>query len=153
MTFHPYGYSFIKDARKEFGAGLGLHYLDMLIFIQGDAYLTIEGTDNSREWVANAERGINDWAILPNIGVYGNYAFSPKWLGIAHIDWISANINQYDGTMWNANVGVNFQAFKHVGFDLAYQYFNIDLSVEDGDWIGSAEMRYSGPIISVTANW
>ena len=69
------------------------------------------------------------------------------------IDWISADINDYDGSMWNGNVGVNFQAFKHFGIDLSYQYFNIDLNVTRESWRGGVEMSYSGPVIALTANW
>jgi hypothetical protein len=47
----------------------------------------------------------------------------------------------------------NFQAWRHVGFDLSYEYFDLSLDVDKGDWQGGAEMSYSGPIISVTANW
>ena len=61
--------------------------------------------------------------------------------------------NGDDGDMWNANLGVNFQAWRHVGFDLSYQYFNLNVNVDKGSWRGGVDMTYSGPVISVTANW
>jgi len=69
------------------------------------------------------------------------------------VDWISANIGDYDGTLWNTNLGVNYQAFRHVGFDLSYQYFELSLTVDSSDWKGGVDMIYSGPVLSVTANW
>ena len=69
------------------------------------------------------------------------------------MDWISADLGKIDGTLWNTNAGVNFQAWRHVGFDLSYQYFHLDLTVDKSDWRGGADMTYSGPVISVTANW
>jgi len=69
------------------------------------------------------------------------------------VDWISANIGDYDGTLWNTNVGVNYQLFRNFGLDLSYQYFNLNLNVNKSDWNGSADMTYSGPVISLTGNW
>ena len=71
----------------------------------------------------------------------------------ARVDWISANIGDYDGTLWNTSLGVNFQAFSHVGFDLSYQYFNLNLTVDKEDWKGGVDMTYNGPVLSVTFNW
>ncbi len=47
----------------------------------------------------------------------------------------------------------NYQLFRHVGFDLSYQYFNLNLAVDSSDWKGAADMTYSGPVISLTGNW
>lgn len=43
--------------------------------------------------VLGAERSIDEWGIVPNVGGYANYAFSPKWLVGARVDWISATAN------------------------------------------------------------
>jgi hypothetical protein len=51
-------------------------------------------------------------------------------------------------------VGVGYQLWRNVGVDLSWQYFNLNLDVEDeGDWVGGAEMTYSGPVVSMTFNW
>jgi len=140
------GYSFVKKDQHDFGVGAGVHNLDIGAFIGGEIKINDETTGYHRGDVGGSQ-------ILPNIGAWYNFSPAKRWLVHARVDWISANINQYDGTMWNTNLGVNFQAWRHVGFDLSYQYFNIDLSVDDGDWIGGVDMTYSGPVLSVTATW
>jgi len=140
------GRSFVKNEQHDFGVGVGIHNLDMSAYIGGEILIDDETTGYHRAEVGGSQ-------ILPNIGTWYNFSPAKRWLLHGRIDWISANINEYDGTMWNFNAGVNFQAWKHVGFDLSYQYFNIDLSVDDGDWIGGAEMRYSGPVLGMTFNW
>ena len=90
---------------------------------------------------------------LPNVGAWYNYSPARKWLLHGRVDWISASIGDYDGTLWNTSVGVNYQAFRHVGFDLIYQYFNLNLSVDTTDWRGEVDLRYSGPILGMTVNW
>lgn len=145
-----YGYSFVKDAKMEFGAGLGLHYLDFEISLKGDAYINVNGEP---VLTYDAERKIDDWAILPNLGVYGNYAFSPKWIAMGRIDWISASFGDYSGGLWNVEAAVQYQAFKHFGLGLAYRYvaFNLDADKGEGDWGG--DLDYTGPLLFVTTNF
>ena len=82
-------------------------------------------------------------------------SFSPakKWLIHARLDWIGASIGDYSGDLWNANIGVNFQAWRHVGIDLSYQYFSLNVNVDKSDWFGSLDVTYNGPKVSITANW
>ena len=141
-----YGYSFLKDDKKEFGAGIGLHYLSLDTSLSGDA------TINDTPFI-DAERGFDDWAILPNIGAYANYAFSPKWLISGRIDWISANIGDYEGGLWNTEAAIQYQAFNNFGIGVAYRYVAFDLTADksDGDW--KADLQYSGPLMFLTVNF
>jgi len=140
------GRSFILNDRNDFGAGIGLHNLDMNIFIEGEVEFDDETTGFQR-----AE--VDDNQPLPNIGGWYNFSPAKKWLLHGRVDWISANIGDYDGTLWNLNVGVNYQAWRHVGIDLSWQYFNLDLKVDKSDWKGGADMTYSGPVLAITGNW
>jgi hypothetical protein len=140
------GRSLVKNAQHDFGIGAGIHNLDLSAYIGGEVLVDDESTGYQRAPASASQ-------ILPNIGAWYNFSPVKKWLLHGRIDWISADINDYDGSMWNGNVGVNFQAFKHFGIDLSYQYFNIDLNVTRESWRGGVEMSYSGPVIALTANW
>lgn len=141
-----YGYSFIKDDKKEFGLGLGLHYLSVDTAIAGEA--KINGIP-----VGRVKRGFDDWAVLPNLGAYGNYAFSPKWIVKGRVDWISANIGDYDGTLWNTEAAVQYQMFKNVGVGLAYRYLSFDVSADKSSKSWAIDLDYHGPLLFVTANF
>jgi hypothetical protein len=140
------GRSLVKSQQHDFGIGAGLHNLDMSVFIEGDIMADDESTEFFRGDAESSQP-------LPNVG--GWYHFSPasKWLIHARLDWISASIGDYDGSLWNSNVGVNYQAFRHVGFDLSYHYFNLNLAVDKTDWQGDVDMTYHGPVLAVTASW
>ena len=140
------GRSFIKNEQNDFGAGIGLHNLDLETFIEGEIKVDDETTDFQRGEVDGDQP-------LPNIGAWYNFSPARNWLLHARVDWISANIGDYDGTLWNFNAGVSYQAWRHVGFDLSWQYFNLDFKVDKSDWKGGAKMTYSGPVLAVTANW
>lgn len=144
-----WGYSFVKTDKTELGAGLGLHYLNLDISVAGKAHIGDTEIELER-----AKKSIDDWAILPNIGGYANYAFSPKWIVGGRLDWISANIGDYDGTLWNAEAHIQYQIFDHFGVGLAYRYLDFELAAEDsrsGDW--ETELEYSGPLLFFTANF
>ena len=140
------GRSFVKNQQHDFGVGVGLHNLDLAVFMEGDININDGTTDFFR---GDAEKS----QPLPNIGAWYNFSPARKWLIHGRVDWISADIGDYNGTLWNTNIGLNFQAFRHVGFDLSYQYFNLNLGVDDSEWQGEIDMRYSGPVLSVTLNW
>lgn len=140
------GRSFFKNARNDFGVGIGIHNLDMKVFIEGEIQLDDETTEFERKVVDASQP-------LPNIGGWYNFSPAKRWLLHARVDWISANIGDYDGGLWNTSVGVNYQAFRHVGFDLSWQYFNLHLKVDKTDWHGKTDMTYSGPVLAVTFGW
>jgi hypothetical protein len=140
------GRSFIKNDRNDFGVGIGLHNLDMDVYIEGEVKIDDETTEFQRGEVGGNQP-------LPNIGGWYNFSPARNWLLHGSVDWISANIGDYDGTLWNFNAGVSYQAWRHVGFDLSWQYFNLNFKVDKSDWKGGADMTYSGPILAITGNW
>jgi hypothetical protein len=141
-----FGRSFIKNDQNDFGIGIGIHTLKMKAFIEGEIEIDDETTEFQRGDVDVSQP-------LPNIGAWYHFSPAQKWLLHARVDWIGASIGDYDGHMWNTNIGVNWQAFDHVGFDLSWQYFNLNVSVDSDDWTGGADMRYSGPVLAITGNW
>ena len=140
------GRSFVKNQQHDFGIGAGIHNLDFDVFIEGEVRINDETTDFQRGDASENQP-------LPNVGAWYNFSPARKWLIHARVDWISADIGAYNGTLWNTSVGVNYQAFRHVGFDLSYQYFNLNLTVDKSDWKGGLDLRYSGPILGMTVNW
>lgn len=141
-----FGRMFSSGQRHEFGLGAGLHWLELGAFIEGEVFVNDKSTGFRREAVTAD-------APLPNIGGWYWYALSPRWLLTSRIDWLGASFGDYSGDLWNANAGINFQAWRHVGIGLSYQYFKLDVDVDKSDWHGSADLSYKGPFISLNANW
>ena len=140
------GRSFVKNQQHDFGVGLGIHNLDLSAFIEGEVIINDETT--------GFQRGDADASqLLPNVGAWYHYSPARKWLIHGRVDWISAKIGELDGTLWNTELGFNYQAFRHVGFDLSYQYFNLNVGVDKTDWIGGVDLRYSGPVLAVVGSW
>jgi len=140
------GRSFFKNEKNDFGLGIGIHNLDLDLFLEAELKVNDMTTGVQRAGVGASQ-------LLPNIG--GWYYFSPaqKWLLHARVDWLNASIGDYSGVLWNITAGINYQAFRNVGFDLYWQYFNLNVDVDKSDWVGSANMIYSGPVLAATFNW
>lgn len=142
-----FGREFFTDAdHHEFGLGAGLHWLQIEAYMDGEFFVNDQSTGFRREQVSAD-------LPLPNVGAWYWYSFSHRWLLTTHLDWFSASIDEYSGSLWDAGVGINFQAWEHVGFGLTYKYFKIDVDVEKSDWNGKAELTHDGPFLSATVNW
>lgn len=137
---------FTDESYHEFGMGLGLHWLQIGAYVEGEMFVNDQTTGFRRESVSAD-------LPLPNVGVWYWRSLSPRWLLTSRLDWFSASIGDYSGSLWNAGVGVNFQAWEHVGFGLSYQYFQIDINVEKSGWLGNVTLTQDGPSLSVNVTW
>jgi len=141
-----FGRTFSTSNRHEFGLGAGFHWMELDLFLEGQI-LTSEGD-------TEFYRGDADAAFpLPNVGGWYLFSWSSKWLMQARLDWLSASVGDYSGGLWNAQLGINYQAFEHVGFGLYYNAFVVDVDVDKTDWRGKAESTQHGPFLAVTFNW
>ena len=122
--------------RHEFGIGAGIHWLHLGAFVEGE--IRINGIP------ATARRAVSEEAPLPNIGVWYDYSISPRWAFRSRLDLLRADVGDYDGLMVNVALGVNFQAFEHLGFGLNYNYFELDIGIDKPGWRGDFETTYDG---------
>lgn len=140
------GRKFDLAPHHEFGFGFGLHYMGLDTYLEGEVFVNDDTTDFQR-FTAAAN------FPLPNIGAWYMYSWSPRWVFQARGAWLSANIGDYSGSLWDAQVGINYQAFKNIGFGLHYKGFMLDVDIDKNDWHGRADLNMRGPLLSVNATW
>jgi hypothetical protein len=141
-----FGRTFWTSDNREFGLGLGGHILDLSAYINGNA--TINGVD-----AGFAQRRASITQPLPNIGGWFMRSWSERWAARVRLDWLSANVGKYDGRIINASASLGYAIGDNFGFALAYNYFEIDLGIDDSDWRGRARSRFEGPFLSLTGYW
>lgn len=132
------GYSFVKDAQKEFGAVLGLHATDILARINAAA--------------VGAEEG-DVLAPLPTIGFYGAYAPTPRWLVSGRVDVFSLKYEEFDGRLINTTLGVDYRFWRNLGVGAAWRYIDYDLSVTASRLNGAVDYRFSGPLLYLVSSF
>jgi hypothetical protein len=141
-----FGRLFNSGPQHEFGLGIGVHWLEIGAFLEGQIVSSEDETEFHRESVSAK-------FPLPNIGGWYAYSWSPKWLVQARVDWLSASIGDYSGGLWNAQAGLNWAAFEHFGVGFYYNLFTLDLDVDKSDWHGKAQSTQHGPWLALTATW
>ena len=139
------GYSFYKNTNIELGAGGGIHFMYFDAKLSGD--VSVNGN------TLHAEEKADGIAPLPNIGIYGKYAFTDKWLVSSRVDWFGAEIGDYDGDLWSVDAAIQYQAFENVGFGLNYRFLDLDIDADSSDWTGNANYQYHGPSVFMTVNF
>lgn len=139
------GRSFGSDERTDFGIGIGLHWLELNAALEGNIFVN-NNVAFTREAVAAA-------APLPNIGAWYRYSLSPRWAFRARADWFSAAVDEYDGTLVNWQVGVNYKLFPNAGLGLAYNAIDLDVGIDNRRWYGNADLSFDGPFAFVSIYW
>ena len=126
------GYSFIKNAQSELGLALGLHVTDFTASL-GAASVGVKTGDAL--------------APLPTIGLYGAYAFTPRWLLSGRVDYFSLKYNEYDGSLTNFSAGVDYRFHRHFGVGVGYRYIDYGLDATKSNFTGSLQYQFSGPLL------
>ena len=129
-----------------FGIGVGLHALDLSASVTGEA--RIEGASVGESRAEGSADG-----PLPNIGAWYIWAPNDRWALTTRLDWLSASIDAYDGTIVNASAGFNFRIMKNIGAGINYNVFTLNVNVSDSDWSGKADVRLHGPYAYVSVYW
>ena len=137
---------FESSEKHEFGIGAGLHWLEFGAFIQGNIIVGDDAGEFRRESVSAV-------APLPNIGAWYMRSLSPKLALTTRVDWFGASIDEYDGTLINASLGLNYQAFEHFGVGLNYNVFELNVDVKKSNWNGNANISYKGPYAYLSFYW
>lgn len=140
------GRIFNAGPKHEFGAGAGLHWLEIGASIAGEALINDQSTGFYSD-------DVDAGAPLPNIGAWYLYTPTPRWAIETRLDWLEASFDEYSGGLWNASVGAQYQAFEHFGVGLSYQFFRLNVDVDNDHWDGATELTFQGPFLSVTATW
>jgi hypothetical protein len=141
-----FGRQFNTSERHDFGIGAGLHWLEIGAFIEGNIIVGGGSNEFRRE-------SVNVDFPLPNIGVWYRYSLSPKWAFRSRYDYLNADIGDFNGSMTNAALGLNYQMFEKFGVGLNYNFFELDLGVTKPDWRGQVKSRYEGLFVYISANW
>ena len=137
-----YSYSLIHDEKKELAFSAGVQIQDIEIGIAG----------NLGAGLIRSETEIV--APLPTFGGSFNYAISDKWLFTSLVGWFGIELDlgdesEFAGEILQINTGIVHKTFDNVGFALHYNYFRLDVDVEDPDWVGLLKYEYRGPVLSV----
>jgi len=137
---------FRDGGRHSIRLGAGVHLLKIAATVGGEVTLD----DLTTEYLTSA---VSASFPVPDVGVWYRYSPSDRWLLYSRLDWLSANLGGYAGSIWNFAVGANLQITEHLGIGLSYQLFELDGRIREELWRGSIRTRLTGPNLHITGYW
>ena len=132
--------------KHEISVGIGVHGLNIDTYVEGEAK-TSEGDTGFQR------RSARGFIPLPNIGFAYEWFPHDRWMVGANVDWFGLTIDEYSGSLWNISPRVKFQIIEHFGVGLDYRIFELNARVDSENWNGKFDLTFSGPLISLHANF
>jgi hypothetical protein len=133
-----YGYRFLASERAEIAASFGIQVAEV------EANVVVPS-----RVVRDSETGV---APLPLIGLEGRYDFTPQWSAEARIQYLTANIEDVDGSIMDARIAATWRANPHLVFGLGYRSFTINIDSQNESTPGLVDMKIAGPTLFVRAS-
>jgi hypothetical protein len=118
-------YNIWDASNYEAGIGLGLHAFELEL----DASAALQVGDDYVEYSATSETLI---APVPNLRLYGTYAFNEKTAFIANAGWLSLTYEDYDGSYYYISGNLEYRFTQRWGAGIGAQYTDIDVEHDSG---------------------
>ena len=136
-------YTAHRSDRAEILVGGGLHMFDL------SASLAARVSAGDRE-ASFAAAGDDILAPLPNLRALGFYAITPRLAATATLGWLSANVDDYDGSFLFLHARLWYRFQGGFGISAGYQFTDIDLEKEKPNGKNEYEIEIEGPTVQLS---
>ena len=134
-----YTYSLLRRDKGYLGLSAGLYVADSTI--------SMAAADQPQNEIGELT------APLPVFGVRGDYSMTDRWTFRASGEFFALEYNNIDGSIVDLYAGVDYQAFEHVAFGLAYNAVTIDVDVAKETYSGAIDWAYAGAMLYMKVDW
>ena len=138
MVGLTYGYRFIARDRSELTGTFGIQIAD----VEANAVV------RSRV-IRDAESGV---APIPLIGLEGRFDFSSRWSAEGRVQYLTAEIEEVDGSILDWRFALAWRKNPHLVFGLGYRSFTIEVDSRNEDTPGLVDMSIDGPLLFMRAS-
>ena len=118
-------YSIWKSNNYVAGIGFGLHAFDIEVQAKGSLLLG----DEYEEFSSTSDTLL---APVPNLRLYGTYAFNPKTSITFNAGWLSLSYEDFDGDFLYVGSHVEYRFTERWGAGVGAQYTDIDVKHDSG---------------------
>ena len=158
-----YGYDIWQGTNYTLGVSVGLHTMFIETVFNGTINTCLTNSNSSAmcdNTIATPEVVDDSYtAPLPNIGLYGDYEFYPDFTFSAHAQYFSVKYDDIDGSLVDIRLGVEANISNNWSLKLAYNYYDVDVTIEKQRTINNNEIRnyhhninysFTGPMFAVS---
>jgi len=128
-----YGYAVVMKPTYEIGLSIGTHTIGTKIGI----------TSNG----SNASNNFGLTAPLPDLGIWGGYAFNKRFAANLDFSYLSLTFNKVYGRVIAYNLLFSYLLTQQFYLSLAYTGLNFKVKKSKGDLNGNFSWGYNGPTI------
>lgn len=133
-----YGYAILSKPRYEAGLLIGAHVVGLGVGLSAVG---------NNAGVYQADR-YSFTAPLPDVGVWGGFAITPKWALQGEFSYLSLTINNTTGRILSGYLNLTYRVIRMLDVSLGYTGFNFKVSTVREHLAGDFKWGYNGPSIS-----
>ena len=136
-----YSYSFFQDDRMDLAFSIGVYVMPIEIGLNATGLINVDETARFT-------------APLPSFGLRMDFAITPEWFVRSNFEIFYVEIEDFTGTLYESNVAIEYIPWKHLGFGLALNVFDLGIEADGEDYPGidfkgELNFRYTGLLLYV----
>jgi hypothetical protein len=138
-----YSYAVVQNERLRLAIGLGVYAVPLRYGLEVQ---TLSGRV--------AAEGADTTLPLPALSLRGEFQIIPKLFLNAEFDGMYLELNDFRGSLWDLNVGLEYRPWNHFGFGVGYNGMGVKVKTETNhsdypgaDFVGQVDVRFSGLLL------
>jgi hypothetical protein len=135
-----YGYAIIEKPDYEIGVSVGAHTVRAKASIEANGANVGLSTSNNFGFTAP----------LPDLGIWGGYAFSNRFAVNLDFDWLSLTVDNIAGRLLAYDLVLSYKLIRQLDLSLAYTGLNFNVNTTKRDVTGDFRWGYNGPTLGLT---
>ncbi len=135
-----YGYAIIEKPTYEVGISIGAHT------VGGKAGIALNGASAG----VSQDNNFGFTAPLPDLGVWGGYAFSNRFAANLDFSYLSLTVGKISGSIVSYNMMLSYKIISQLDISLAYTGLDFDVSTTKKNVSGDFKWGYNGPSIGAS---
>jgi hypothetical protein len=135
-----YGYAILSKPKYELGLMLGTH------LVGGEIGLSAVGTNIN----ASASERFGFTAPLPDLGIWGGYAFNKRFAINLDANYLSVSIDEYSGRIFAYNLLFIYRMLDRLDLSLGMSGLNCNLGIARDKADATIKWSYNGPSLGLT---
>lgn len=145
-----YGFSILKDEKKDLAVKAGLHIADIGASLLFTGAVCVDGEVPPNCSIFGSSPRLETESVtapLPHLGGMFSYAFTPTIAARIQVIGFALEIDNIDGSMVEIDADVVWTPWDHFGFGAGLRYFNINVKANGSDLNGEFDYEYFGPAV------
>ena len=135
-----YGYAIVAKSKFELGLRLGFHIVGV------EAGIALNSTSMNLSKSTNYQIT----APLPDLGIWGGYAFSNRLAANLEVEYLSLSVNGISGSIMSYNLSVLYKVTDRLNLSLGYSGLDFSVNADGNKANGHFKWGYNGPALAAT---